>query len=94
VISDWSEACDEQAEVRDKFERGTPVDRVWWGGSLPRRRLGGGGLLKDRKVSQGYYSYTCFKRLLRLETCRAVTQGGPRLGTFVDVSYKNVSGTV
>ena len=94
MISDWPEACDEQAEVLDKFERGAPVDRVCWGETLPRRRLGRGGLLKDRRVSlsQGCYGYTCFKRLLRLETCRAVTQGGPRLGTFVDGPLKALAG--
>ena len=37
MISDWPEACDEQAEVLDKFEPGAPVARVWCGESLPRR---------------------------------------------------------
>jgi hypothetical protein len=63
---------------------------ILFGGARACRAVG--GLLKTEECRKGCYGYTCFKRLLGLETCRAVTQGGPRLGTFVDVPLKALAG--
>jgi hypothetical protein len=76
VISDWSEACNEQAEVLDKFERGALLARVWWGESLPPVGLAEAGSRKTEQCRQAAAMITPVSNgLLRLETCRAVTLG-------------------